>query len=800
MLRVGYTYLAINELDNAKNKFQTFVTKYPKSQFIEEANTQLNNFIVSSAGDDLLKNATIANNSKNYAQATAYLTQYIQNYPKGSRLDEAYLKLGMNSAKAGDQKTAFQSYQQILKHPENKYTKDACVLLGSLALDFGSTYVDSAIETLKQSPSLTISNQTIGGLLQTYIGYLYLHGKVPKAPGGKISASFSDQSICQEAITECRKVRELYPNANRRDLARSSLMEVEAFCRLYDENTVISLASTLIVNYFDQSGYCCYAQFRIGASYEKQSDYQNALQAYQAVLNNYTNANNITNLDDIIALTLFRKAACLEKLGQNYDAITTLQEIIQNHSNSGFIVVAKKELDTLHQGVIILTDNDMRQIYGSSEQEITALTDEDMKEIHGSAGACDCGCPTEGCTCTNEHYCYNNAGEDCGLPCCSCIYCALKYKYRHQIQTQCPSHCTWKGCPGGTCNCISSEQLRQCGCGGNHCGCGYGCNNPSASGTAFDCGWKAGDATNTKHCSCSNSHDNCHCCSVNCGTCGGTKSCECLGIGISCGCPSYCKEMESCPSCNNVVKECSAPNCGNNCPGDYKTINPNNACKWCVYSNQPRKCTGGKDCSQTDVCGFPNCTDDPEPKCENVSGNCRQDHGFKYCSRQTKDDHAAKCGGGQGGHTGCSHGCWDDFTDLAMTCCNQKAGELGSGSAYACSGYTRTGYSSKCSDPPNYLGRQYDFNFACSLGGCVCGGNDAADLIRNCACAYDDNTKPCYTAAAAGNPSLRYRCRECNGIGGDPPDPDYPTCPTFTTCQGRYKKSTTNHHINQTCP
>jgi TolA-binding protein len=548
-LRVGYTYLALNNLEQAKLAFEVVTTKFPNSEVVKEAKERLNAFTYTSDEDAVYKQAMLAIAAKKYPLAVEYLNQYTANYPTAPRIDEAYLRLANCKINLEDKPGAFNGYKQVIQFPQSRFAKDVCGELSKLAVSLGSTYIDLAIAALRQSPCLNPANQELGGFYQTYIAWL-IHEKVPKTPGGKLKAPYTtiaDESTCWEAITECRKVKELYPNASRYDLARSALIEIEFYCSLGMDSTVIDLAKQLIDNYPDQRKPACCAQYLIARSYENLEDYPNALESYQILLDIYTKEDNLSTADDLIALAQFRKAKCLLTLDRTDEAKQALQELVQNHDQSGMVIWAKQELILLKEGIILLTEEEMKHLVGALTPCTTCGC--------GKKGCKDCGvnCKTQGCQgdlCLCGTY-YPNCGgfRPCIHPCRNCVCPPRCYLYACDCiphpclcGAECP--CPAKYCEGGQFLC--ENITKNCaapfwsGCGGLSynpgCGCGNYCElgqhpchgNEPCRGTCHP--------PNSIGCT------NCHCCAHN--DCGIAFWCTPSLGGCACcraaGCPRYC--------------------------------------------------------------------------------------------------------------------------------------------------------------------------------------------------------------------------------------------------------------------
>ncbi|MDI6784046.1 MAG: tetratricopeptide repeat protein [bacterium] len=244
----------------------------------------------------------------------------------------------------------------------------------------------------------------------------------------------ADESTCWEAIAECRKVKELYPNASRYDLARSALMEVESFCRFDNETTVIELGKQVIATYPDQRKVACYAQHLIARAYEKLGDYAKALEGYQTLIDTYTEADNITTGDDLIAMALFRKAKCLLTLDRTDEAKKALQEIIEKHSQSSMVLGAKQELKLLQEGVIVLTEEEMQHLIGAGEPCFCF----NWCGINGCVCPRGCDCPSQTCRC-GYVLCGHTCTYNCSCP-KACNYCGCSNCAR-----SCP--CGYSGCP-----------------------------------------------------------------------------------------------------------------------------------------------------------------------------------------------------------------------------------------------------------------------------------------------------------------------------------------------------------------
>jgi bacteriocin-like protein len=441
--RIGYLYLSLYNLDNAKQAFSLVTSRFPDSSVVADTKERLKAFTSTSADDAVYKQAMFAIAAQKYSLAVDYLNQYTKNYPTAPRIDEAYLRLANCKINLGDRIGAFEGYKQLIQYPKSQFVRDACGELTKLAGNLGGTYLDSAIDALSQSPCLNPSNQKLSGLFQTDIAWL-LQEKIPKTLGGKLTttnSTLADQSTCWAAIAECRKVKTLYPNASRYDLARAALIEVECFCRFDNETTVINLGKQLIATYPDQRKQACYAQHLIARAYENIKDYDHALEGYQTLIDTYTEADNITTADDLIAFALFRKAKCLQILSRPDEAKAVLQEIVQNHARSGMIIWAKQELKLLDDGVNELTKEEMQQIIGGGEP-------------------CQC-MGEESCGIDNCHNCEPKVcaheGRGCGqgLACRCGSYCSTS----GQPCTKCGCGCKRKDCPGE----IPCQEKGECG-------------------------------------------------------------------------------------------------------------------------------------------------------------------------------------------------------------------------------------------------------------------------------------------------------------------------------------------------
>ncbi|MDI6784045.1 MAG: tetratricopeptide repeat protein [bacterium] len=168
--RIGYTYLALYQLDSAQAAFAMVTARFPDSTVAAEAKERLKVFVSSGPDDALYKQAMFAIAAKKYPQAIEYLRQYTTSYPTAARIDEAYLRLANCNLIIGNKLGAFDGYKQVIQYPESRFAKDACGELAKLAVSLESTeYIDSAIDALRQSPCLNPANQELGGFFQTYI-------------------------------------------------------------------------------------------------------------------------------------------------------------------------------------------------------------------------------------------------------------------------------------------------------------------------------------------------------------------------------------------------------------------------------------------------------------------------------------------------------------------------------------------------------------------------------------------------------------------------------------------------------
>jgi TolA-binding protein len=388
-LGIGNTLLKQEKIPEAKTAFQNLIQNQPQSNQAGEASLRLAYLKIREKDDagaiTMFQNITsgmVKADVSVKSEAQLRLDNFarrelIKNDPAFGLLHQGYAKLA-----ASENENATQLFEQVISsYPQSEAAGEASLRLSYKNLEQAKNASEpNAVETLKESALSGFESIARGDIkssphirleamlrcartyhsrkeriraLQAYreIAALADSDGVPdpdihtELAGLYMELARSGKGSLDDCIRECNVVLTT-EGASRKSKSTALQMKAEAFHFKNDFKTAIELEKSLIENYPEQKPMLMLAHFYMGLSYYQINDPYLAQKAFEKVINDFKDEDNLPGNDMRFSSRLYQAQALL-KMEKRPEAKAILKEIIKEKPSSKEALNAQKLIDVL---------------------------------------------------------------------------------------------------------------------------------------------------------------------------------------------------------------------------------------------------------------------------------------------------------------------------------------------------------------------------------------------------------------------------------------------------------------------
>lgn len=408
---LGWTALALNNIPDAVKHFEVIVNSHAGHQLAADAMLQLG-LIKHNAGDNAAASALLENllskfpdmkgktvamfslgvalsGQKQWARAEPWFKQVMAEAPKSEYADRSVYELAWCAKGLNKRDEAIAQYKNLLvNYPESALVEKVNIELSELTFD-AKNYDEVIVQLEKTLTQLTdekLMEETRYRLSSAY----YNKGDYEK------SASSFEMFIAKHPNSELIANAEFHAGESRlklnetvaaRDhfLAASNLsVKNEANQKVHRESTLMRLGETqgltkqwnesaetysLFAKEFPASKWIIHARFGMAWAYERQGEFQHALQEYRSVVAG-------GKKDDMAAHSQFQIGECLFGLKKYDEAIQELVRVDVNYRNKDWSPKAALEI-----GRVLEAKGDVKAAMDSFREVLKRYPDDEVAVV-----------------------------------------------------------------------------------------------------------------------------------------------------------------------------------------------------------------------------------------------------------------------------------------------------------------------------------------------------------------------------------------------------------------------------------
>lgn len=319
---IGDAYYNAGEFDQAVEAYKRVLENYPRSHYIIEAINGIQYAQLSSGGEDsssvILEEFLRENPSSRTADVLRYrkaynvfqtgdyenaireFRQYLRVTNSDDRVPETYLNLGESYRQLGQLQNAINAYHEIVNnYPDDELAASALITLGNIFYEQGN-YAESH-SNYEQLLDLFPRYRT-----EAYVGM------------GNASLALDELSKAEDEFRAA-----LNSNANN-EAAKVGLAKVAIENSSYEEAE--DLLAPIAERNTTEVG--AEAQYYLGYIYQLQENWNAAIEAYSKISVLYG------SFDQWVSRALFRSAQCHIRLGNRGEAMSILNNLVQNYQGT----------------------------------------------------------------------------------------------------------------------------------------------------------------------------------------------------------------------------------------------------------------------------------------------------------------------------------------------------------------------------------------------------------------------------------------------------------------------------------
>ena len=333
---IGDAYYNAGEYDRAVQEYKKVLDEYPRSSYIIEAINGIQYAQLSSTGQD---------------SSSQILEDFLGDNPRSSTADQLRYRQAENVFQTGDYESAIREFRQYLRVTNSdRLVPDTYANLAESYLQTGQT--DRAIEALQTIVDEFTSDDQAAPAL-TSLGRIYFEG----------SEYTLSHDVFEQLLRDKPRFRqEAYIGMGNASVALNNLdaakNEFDAAISINPSNDAAKIGLGKVAfgsgNYaeaqrlFSQvassntTGLGAEAQYNLGKLQHDQGEFANAIEEYAKVKVLYE------AFDEWVSVALYGTAECQIRLGNQGEALNTLNSIIQTYPGTDSAIKAQALVDTLN--------------------------------------------------------------------------------------------------------------------------------------------------------------------------------------------------------------------------------------------------------------------------------------------------------------------------------------------------------------------------------------------------------------------------------------------------------------------
>ena len=340
LLKIGLIYYNLDESEKALKVFSEVISEFPSSDESREALTLIKNIYVDlgqadkflalidtmtnvkyteTAKDSTLFNSSLSTLKRGDCVATAKSFQtYLNNFEYGIFSQQAYYYMADCYKKLDSFEAALNAYDVLIARKPNPYYENALTKASIYCFERDS--FKRAIPYLKIREE--VSNNRIV-LLEIYEG---------------LAKAYLETNDCKNAEVYLNRIR-TFEEANKEVIERADY--TVARCALAEKNytQALKLFARVAENNTGKLG--AESQYLVAYIYYLKEEYDSSTTAILNLKDNYS------SFEYFVAKSFILMADNFSKMGDNFNAKSTLQSIIENYEGADLKTVAQQKLDAI---------------------------------------------------------------------------------------------------------------------------------------------------------------------------------------------------------------------------------------------------------------------------------------------------------------------------------------------------------------------------------------------------------------------------------------------------------------------
>ncbi|MBT3422866.1 MAG: tetratricopeptide repeat protein [Cytophagia bacterium] len=334
LLKIGQANYNLNNIDNALDQFKAIINQYPYSEEAKEAFNALREILIDQGkGDEVLPYAPKTSLTKSFKDSTIYhsafsfvkknehanaikqLENYLLQYPDGYFVVNANYYLAYSANAEGRKDLALEHYEAVNDMSPNEFVEKA--LKGAAIIFYSNTNYEKALMRFRQLEEIAVIRENV---LLSALGQMRCHYKLLEF---QQCIDMADKVLNLAYASIDHKIEAHY-YSGKSNLELSQLDKAMAsFTQVYSNNSGNIGAESKYL-----SAYIFYLK----------EDYDEALNTVLALKDDFSNN------DYYVAKGFILLADVFVKMGDFFQAKSTLQSIIDNFPDEGINKLASNKL------------------------------------------------------------------------------------------------------------------------------------------------------------------------------------------------------------------------------------------------------------------------------------------------------------------------------------------------------------------------------------------------------------------------------------------------------------------------
>jgi TolA-binding protein len=359
LLKIGLAHYNLNNTNKALKQFKAIIKQYPSSEEAKEAFTAAREILIDQGkGEEVIELAP--NLTKSFQDSTLYhsafsfvkkndhenailnLEKYLQKYPNGYFVVNAHYYLANSAYTLNKQDKALQHFEAVNDMSPNEFVEKA--LKGAAVIYYGKGIYEKALNRFRQLEEMAIIKENT---LLSVMGQMRCYYKLEEFEN---CLETTDKILDLAYARQKEKIEAHYYEAKSNFKLNQLDKALASFTQVYTNNNAEMGAESKYL-----SAYIYYLK----------ENYDEALNSILELKDNF--ANN----DYYVAKGFILLADVLVKMGDFFQAKSTLQSIIDNSTNKEILNLAKQKMEE----VVALEKNMNQSTPDEEEDEIEIDTD-----------------------------------------------------------------------------------------------------------------------------------------------------------------------------------------------------------------------------------------------------------------------------------------------------------------------------------------------------------------------------------------------------------------------------------------